>query len=108
MDAPSTRPAPESGPEVRIHRPARSVMQSGKAATAHWVIDPEPVYRSAIEPLMGWTASRDTLQQVLLTFPDRDSAIAFATHRGWRYTVSEPKTPARHPKSYLQNFRGRH
>ncbi|WP_084462750.1 ETC complex I subunit [Oceanibaculum pacificum] len=100
--------SPALGPAVRIYRPARSVMQAGRARTKKWVLEFEPRYATEIEPLMGWTSSRDTLQQVKLTFPSKERAVAFAERQGWPYTVIEPHEPKIRPKSYADNFRWQH
>jgi hypothetical protein len=100
--------SPAYGPAVRIYCPARSVMQAGRARTKKWVLEFEPRYATEIEPLMGWTSSRDTLQQVKLTFPSKERAVAFAERQGWPYTVIEPHEPKIRPKSYADNFRWQH
>lgn len=90
---------------VRIYRPARSAMQSGRANTKEWVLEMEPGSADSVEPLMGWIASDDTLKQVSLHFPTREAAVAFAEKEGWPYQVFEPKeAEARRPKSYADNF----
>ena len=38
---------------------------------------------------MGWTSSRDMMQQVRLTFATLDEAMAYAEKHGWQYTVEE-------------------
>src|SRR3546814_10340355 len=83
-------------------------MQAGQARTKKWVLEFEPRWATEIEPLMGWTSSRDTLQQVKLTFPSKERAVAFAERRGWPYTVIEPHEPRNRPKSYADNFRWQH
>lgn len=103
--SPAFSTSPAHGPAVRIYRPARSVMQAGRARTKKWVFEFEPRYATEIEPLMGWTSSRDTLQQVKLTFPSKERAVAFAERQGWPYTVIEPHEPKMRPKSYADNFR---
>ena len=86
-------PNPAQGQRVHIHQPSRSTRQAGRGGAGVWVIEFEPLWPPAIEPLMGWTGSRDPLSQLRLTFPDRDSAVAFATRQGWRYSVSAPQRP---------------
>ncbi len=54
--------------QVRIFKPAKTAMQSGTGNTHEWVLEPEPS-RKEIDPLMGWTSSRNTMQQVRLFFP---------------------------------------
>jgi hypothetical protein len=90
---------------VRIFQPAKTAMQSGRARTRQWVLEPEPSARRDVEPLMGWTSSRDTGQQVRLTFGTVEEAVAFAERQGWAYAVERPDPPKRRPKSYADNFR---
>src|SRR5579875_2687433 len=52
-----------------IYQPARSVTQSGRASARRWVLRFEPREPSVPDPLMGWSSSGDTLQQVELKFP---------------------------------------
>jgi hypothetical protein len=90
---------------VRIYRPARNAMQSGKGKSAAWVVEFEAEAPRAAEPLMGWTSSGDTRQQVHLTFGTREEAIAYAEREGLAYWVA-PEPPARaQRKSYSDNFR---
>jgi hypothetical protein len=67
------------------------------------VIEPEPS-RKEIDPLMGWTSSRDTTNQIRLRFATREEAIAYAEKQGWMYAVEEPHERAVRPKAYADNF----
>ena len=89
--------------KVRILRPAKTAMQSGRANTKEWVLESEPLPKG-VDPLMGWTSSRDTMQQVQLWFPTLDEAKAHAERNGWQYTVEAPHSPAVRPKAYADNF----
>ena len=53
---------------------------------------------------MGWTSSRDTMQQVKLYFATLEEATAYATKEGWRYTVEQPHARHVRPKAYADNF----
>lgn len=101
----SPLPFPVQSARARIYRPGRSTTQAGKAGTKHWILEFEPSAEPELEFLMGWTASADTQGQVRLTFPDRESAVAFAERQGWQYTVVEPHDPMLRPRSYADNFR---
>jgi hypothetical protein len=90
-----------------IYRPARSVMQAGQANTKCWVLEFEPRSAPFIKPLMGWTGSADTLQQVRLTFPTKERAVSYAERQGWPCSVREPHESRIRPKSYAENFRTR-
>lgn len=78
-------------------------MQSGTAKRP-WVLEFEPSSRPFLDPLTGWTGSKDPKQQVRLEFPTKDTAIAFAERQGWCYQISEPKLPKIEPKRYEDNF----
>ena len=88
---------------VRIYRPAKTAMQSGVAQTREWVLESGPT-RKEVDPLMGWTASRDTMQQVRLVFATLEEAKAHAEKQGWHYTVERPRERALRPKAYADNF----
>ena len=92
-------------PRVRIHRPAKTAMQSGYANTRQWVMEFEPEAPAEPDPLMGWTSSADTNAQVRLHFDSEEEAIAYAKRQGYEYTLSEPPPRRIRPKSYADNFR---
>ena len=89
--------------QVRIFKPAKTAMQSGHGKTREWVLESEPAPKE-IDPLMGWTSSRNTMEQVRLAFDTLDEARAYAEKRGWSYTVEQPKARAVRPKAYADNF----
>ncbi len=90
---------------VQIYRPAKTAMQSGRAASRLWVLEFEPEEGNSIEPLMGWISSADVRGQVRIRFPSRDAAVAFAKKGGYAYQVREPAERRPRPKRYADNFR---
>ena len=88
-----------------IRRPPKSAMQSGLANTRQWVLEFAPSTPREIEPLMGWTSSRDTRRQVTLNFSTKEEAIAYAERHGLSYSLEEPNERVIRPKSYSDNFR---
>lgn len=90
---------------ARIYRPAKSAMQSGQANAKEWVLEFEAEVPRQIEPLMGWTASADTKQQLRLEFDTKEEAVSYAQREGIAFRVYEPKGRALKPKSYSDNFR---
>lgn len=89
---------------ARIYQPPKSSMTSGMGKTKTWVLDfthdgPKPV-----DPLMGWTGSTDTSQQVRLTFPTREAAMEYATRHGIAAQVLEPQKRRHRPRGYGDNF----
>ena len=88
---------------VRIFKPAKTAMQSGEGNTREWVLEAEPS-RKEVDPLMGWTSSRDTMGQVRLSFATVEEAKAHAEKNGWQYTVEMPRSRPVRPKAYADNF----
>jgi len=89
---------------ARIYKPARTAMQSGTAKTKEWVLDYEPEQPRVIEPLMGWTSSGDTKQQLRLHFDTKEEAIAHCERQGIAYQVFESPPQKRARISYSDNF----
>ena len=90
---------------ARIFRPAPTAMQSGPARSKEWVLEYEPETPREIDPLMGWTSSRDMKSQIRLSFETKDEAIAYAERNGIPFRVTEPKARSPVRKSYADNFR---
>jgi hypothetical protein len=91
--------------KVKIFSPARSAMQSGRAKTGHWIIEYETISKRQPEPLMGWTSSEDTLNQMRLRFPTKDAAIRHAAAQGWQYSLVIDHERRVKPRNYSDNFR---
>ncbi len=91
--------------QVRIFQPARNAMQSGKGGTRQWVLQFTAPVRREADPLMGWTSSDDTRQQVILKFDSKEDAIAYARREGYAYVVEEPKPRRLQQKTYAENFK---
>lgn len=91
---------------ARIFQPAKTAMQSGMGKAKNWVLEFAPAGGKDIDPLMGWTSSADTQQQVRLRFDTRDAAEAYAQAKGIEYDVVEPKArkPVIRPRGYGENF----
>lgn len=92
---------------VRIYRPAKTAMQSGKSGNAKaWVLEYEPVAPKKADALMGWLGSDDTTQQVRLKFDSREDAVAYAKRKGLDFQVfDEAKKKPVGTKNYADNFR---
>ena len=89
---------------ARIYKPSKTAMQSGQGNTKDWLLDFEPEVPRQVEPLMGWTSSFDTRQQIRLRFETKEEAIAYCERNGIPYQVSEEKPVARRVVSYADNF----
>lgn len=90
---------------ARIHRPSKSATQSGLARTKLWVVEFDQETPREIEPLMGWTSSGDTRQQLRLRFDTKEEAIAYAEREGIAYRVEEPQAVNRRTMAYSDNFK---
>lgn len=89
---------------VRIYRPAKTAMQSGRANSKRWLLEFDPVDPQEADPLMGWAGSHDTDRQLKLWFATQEEAVAFADHKGLVYRLEEPHPRTVVPKSYADNF----
>ncbi len=90
---------------ARIYKPTKTAMQSGLGATKLWVLEFEPESPRSVEPLMGWTSSRDVRTITRLEFATKEEAVAYAERNAIPYSVSEPKPRRHQPKSYSDNFK---
>jgi hypothetical protein len=90
---------------ARIYQPAKTAMQSGPARTKEWLLEYEPESPREIDPLMGWTSSRDMKAQISLSFDSKEEAVAYAERNGIPYRVMEPQPRKPVRKSYADNFR---
>ena len=90
---------------ARIYQRPKNALQSGKARTDEWVLEFEQSEARRADPLMGWTGSGDTQVQVVLTFPDKDAAKAYAAK--YDITARVYATPPKTLKlqAYADNFR---
>ena len=90
-----------------IYRPAKTAMQSGKKQTKYWILKKinNENHRS-INPLMGWTTSNNSKNQILLKFISKEQAINFAKQQNYNFTIIENQENKENikPKSYANNF----
>jgi hypothetical protein len=89
---------------AKIYRPAKSAMQSGKAANKRWLLEFASNIAPRTEALMGWLSSADPSGQVKLSFETKEEAIAFARTHKIPHQVTEPEEPKRIIKAYGDNF----
>lgn len=89
---------------VRIFKPAKTAMQSGRGKIRDWVMVFEAEDKQAPDPIIGWVGSSDTGRQVRLTFETQEEAVAHARKNGYTYTLREPHQRRIKPKAYADNF----
>lgn len=80
-------------------------MQSGRGKAGKWLLEYETTSKRSPEPLMGWTASEDTLNQVQIKFDTQEQAVAFAEQKGWDYVVAKESQRKVTPRNYGDNFK---
>lgn len=90
---------------ARIFRPAPNAMQSGRGKSKDWVLEFEAETQRDIEPLMGYTSSTETRQQLRLKFETREAAEAYARREGIAFTVVQPHERSPKRVAYPDNFR---
>jgi hypothetical protein len=89
---------------VRIFKPSKTAMQSGRANTKRWLLEFDPSDRLEADALMGWAGSNDTNRQLKLWFSSKEDAAAFAERKGLAFRVEEPNQRAIKPRAYADNF----
>lgn len=90
---------------ARIFKPAKTAMQSGEARTKEWVLEFAPSSPREIEPLMGWTGTRDMKAEIQLAFETKEEAMAYAMREGIAFQLVEPQPHKMIRKSYADNFK---
>ena len=90
--------------QASIYKPTKTSMQSGMRNSKHWLLEFTHDGSREIEPLMGWVSSKDTLREVKIAFPNKETAIAFAEHNQIPYRVTDPQIKKFTKRSYADNF----
>ena len=90
---------------ARIYQSPKSAMQSGHGKSDTWVLEFEPSEARKADPLMGWTSSGDTQSQVVLKFPDKEAAKAYAAKYGIAARVHATPPKGLKLQAYADNFR---
>lgn len=91
--------------KARIYSPSRNAMQSGRAKAKGWILEYEHRGSKSPEPLMGWTQSDDTLNQVKLKFDTLEAAERYAEENGIYYQIQAASERRVKPRNYGDNFK---
>jgi hypothetical protein len=91
--------------EARIYQTPKNAMQSGKARTGTWVLEPVVTEAQRPDPLTGWAGSGDTRRQLKLNFPSLEAAKAYADREGIAYSVIATAPKTLKIQAYADNFR---
>ncbi|PRY92948.1 ETC complex I subunit-like protein [Hasllibacter halocynthiae] len=91
---------------ARLYQPAKTAMSSGQARTRGWVLEFVPQTAREVDPLMGWTSSRDTQAQVRMSFDTREAAEGYAEAHGVELVAKDPRRRAPNVRAggYGENF----
>ncbi len=91
--------------KVKIFRPTKSAMQSGKRNLKKWLVEPiEQENIRSINPLMGWVSANNTSSQFRFEFSSKEEAVKFAQDKNFEFEIHDPKTASIQSKSYAANF----
>lgn len=93
-----------SAVKVSIQKITKSSTQSGRANSKKWSVKINNPGKRYLDPLMGWTSSADTTQQISMQFNDLDSAIRYVKSNYKNYEITMPNEKIITPKSYADNF----
>ena len=89
--------------KAKIYKPSRTAMQSGIRNSKKWILEFDTL-DTGINPLMGWTSSKDPMSEVKLEFFTREEAINYVKKNNIDYNVVEPEESKIVKKSYSDNF----
>ena len=89
--------------KAKLYKPSKSAMQSGNKKYNKWIIE-FITNEEGINPLMGWSSSTDTYDELKLEFPTKEIAIKYAKKNKIDYEIIEPKIRKTNIKSYADNF----
>ena len=89
--------------KAKIFKPSKTAMQSGMRNSKNWLLEFDTI-DSGIDPLMGWTTSKDTMSEVKLEFSSKEEAINYAKKNNFQYYLIEPQKRKIIKKSYANNF----
>lgn len=90
---------------ARIYQRPKNAMQSGRARTQMWVLEFEPAEAKKPDPLTGWAGSGDTRDQIRLSFPSAEDALAYAAREGIEAHVIPAPERSLKLQAYADNFR---
>tara|TARA_B100000029_G_C17158220_1_gene808608 strand:- start:133 stop:417 length:285 start_codon:yes stop_codon:yes gene_type:complete len=89
--------------KAKIYIPTKTAMQSGNGKTKTWLLKFQTKDKK-VNQLMGWESSDDTMDEVTLEFPSKETAIKYAKNNNILFEIVEPKKKSFIIKSYSDNF----
>ena len=89
---------------LKIYKPSKSSMQSGKGITKRWIAEYISEVNSPKDSLMGWNSSNDTRSQIKIFFNTLEEAINWAKINNYQFEVFNSQERKIIPKKYADNF----
>jgi hypothetical protein len=90
---------------ARIYQQGKPATQSGRARADRFILEFEGSRGKTPDPLMGWAGGAETIEQVRLSFPTLEAALAYCARHGLEAEVVPPAPKRLVLKSYAENFR---
>ena len=89
---------------LRIYRPTKTAMQSGRSKTKNWIAEYISSESSEKDSLMGWNSSKDTKTQIKIFFNTLDEAVEWAKKNNYQFEIINFQHRKIIPKKYSDNF----
>ena len=77
--------------EAIIYKPSKTAMQSGYLVKDFWELKFVQNSKVMLDPMMGWSGSKDTRKQIILRFDTSDEAIKYANNKNISYRIIDVK-----------------
>ena len=91
--------------KVKIFKPAKTAMQSGRSKFNKWVLKFSDKKNQLKDTMMGWNGGSSTISQIELKFSSKEEAVNYAKKNGIDYEVLETRERKVITKSYADNFK---
>ena len=91
--------------KVKIFKPTKTAMQSGRAKYNKWVLKFLDKKNQLKDTMMGWNGGSNTITQIELKFSSKKDAINYAKKNNLDYEILETSERKVITKSYADNFK---
>ena len=91
--------------KVKIFKPTKTAMQSGRAKYNKWVLKFLDKKNQLKDTMMGWNGGSNTITQIELKFSSKEDAINYAKKNNIDYEILETSERRVITKSYADNFK---
>ena len=91
--------------KVKIFKPTKTAMQSGRAKYNKWVLKFLDQKNQLKDTMMGWNGGSSTVSQIELKFSSKEEAVSYAKKNSIDYEILETSERKVINKSYADNFK---